>query len=58
MDIEIVPVAGIALNLALAALAMVYGLSAGGVIAQGCFVALTLAGLWLLINIIYYFIRR
>ena len=54
----LLPVAGIALNLALATLALVYGLSMGGVIAQGCLVALTLAGLWLLINVIYYFLRR
>jgi APA family basic amino acid/polyamine antiporter len=54
----LLPVAGITLNLALATLALVYGLGAGGVIAQGCLVALALAGLWLLINVIYYFIRR
>jgi APA family basic amino acid/polyamine antiporter len=54
----LLPVAGITLNLALAILALVYGLGAGGIIAQGCLVALALAGLWLLINVIYYFIRR
>jgi amino acid transporter len=54
----LLPVVGIILNLALASLALIYGLSAGGVIAQGCLVALSLAGLWLLVNIIYYFVRR
>jgi basic amino acid/polyamine antiporter, APA family len=54
----LLPAAGIALNLALAALALVFGISVGGVIAQGCLVALTFAGLWLVINVIYYFLRR
>jgi basic amino acid/polyamine antiporter, APA family len=54
----LLPVAGIALNLSLAALALFFGISVGGVIAQGCFIALTLTGLWLLINVIYYFIRK
>jgi amino acid transporter len=54
----LLPVAGIALNLALAVLALVFGLNTGGVIARGCLVALTVAGLWLLTNVIYYFIRR
>ncbi len=54
----LLPVAGITLNLALALLALVFGLSVGGVIAQGCLIALAVAGLWLLVNLIYYFIRK
>jgi APA family basic amino acid/polyamine antiporter len=54
----LLPVAGIILNLALGTLAMLYGLSVGGVIGLGCLIALSLAGVWLLANILYYFLRR
>ena len=54
----LLPVAGIALNLGLAIFALVFGLEAGNVISQACLVALGIAGLWLVLNIIYYFARR
>jgi APA family basic amino acid/polyamine antiporter len=54
----LLPAAGIILNLALAILAIIFGIGAGGVIAQGCLIALGLAGLWLVVNVIYYFLRR
>lgn len=54
----LLPAAGITLNLALATLALVFGLGAGGGIAEGCLIALTVAGVWLLLNVSYYFLRR
>ena len=54
----LLPAAGITLNLGMASLALIYGLGAGGIVAQGCLIALGLTGLWLIINVIYYFVRK
>jgi amino acid transporter len=54
----VLPSAGIILNLGLATLSFIFGIQTGGVIAQGCLVALSLAGIWLLVSILYYFLRR
>jgi amino acid transporter len=54
----LLPVLGIALNLALAILAFVFGIQAGGTIAQGGLIGLGLAGFWLIISALYYLFRR
>jgi len=54
----LLPVVGILLNLALAILALVFGIGAGGVIAQGGMIGLGLAGFWLIISVLYYLLRR
>jgi APA family basic amino acid/polyamine antiporter len=54
----LLPISGILLNLGLAIFALIFGIGAGGVIAQGCLVAIGISTLWLTINVIYYFIRR
>ena len=53
-----VPVLGLALNLFLALAAPLVALSAGGITAQAAMVALAVLGLWLVLSILYYFMRR
>jgi len=55
---SLLPLTGIVLNLGLAVFALFFGIGAGGVIAQGCLIALGILTLWLAINVTYYFIRR
>lgn len=54
----LLPGLGIILNLGLAIGSLAFGLAAGGVVAQACLVALGLAGLWLVVSLLYYFLRR
>ncbi len=54
----LLPILGLALNLTLAIAAPLIALAAGGLLAQSAWVALALAGLWLVMSMVYYFMRR
>lgn len=54
----LVPVIGFLVNVGTVILAAKIGFSAGGLISQASWVAWGLAGVWFIVSIIYYFLRR
>jgi amino acid transporter len=54
----VLPVTGIIANVGMAALAIYFGISTGGVAQQASLVALGMLGLWLLLNLVYFFFRK
>lgn len=54
----ILPILGLVANLGIVIATVVIGLGAGGVITQATLIAFSVAGVWLLISIAYYFFRR
>jgi basic amino acid/polyamine antiporter, APA family len=54
----ILPVIGLFVNVGIVIGAASIGLSAGGVITQACLVALGIAGVWLVVSVAYYFVKK
>jgi len=54
----LLPLVGLLINLGIIAAMTIIGLSAGGIVTQASQIALGLAGLWLIVSISYYFIKR
>ncbi|MBK9925261.1 MAG: APC family permease [Anaerolineales bacterium] len=54
----LLPIVGLLVNIGIVVAALGIGLSAGGITAQASTVALSIAGIWLLINIAYYFVKQ
>ncbi len=54
----LLPLIGILLNVSLVVLALAFGIGAGGTLAQGALIGIGLAFFWLLINGLYYLLRR
>ncbi|MEP6895141.1 MAG: hypothetical protein ABI986_05985, partial [Chloroflexota bacterium] len=54
----ILPFLGMLVNIVIVVSAAGIGLTAGGVITQATVIAFGLAGVWLLVNVGYYFVRR
>jgi len=54
----LLPILGLAINLILAVAAPLIAISTGGLLAQAAWVALGMAALWLVMSLIYYFMRR
>lgn len=52
------PIISIILNVGLAVLSITFGIAAGGMVAQGCLIALGIAGLWLIMSLAYYSLRK
>jgi APA family basic amino acid/polyamine antiporter len=52
------PVLGLVVNVGIAIGAAVIGLMYGGVVTQATMIALCLAGVWLIVNVAYFFVKR
>jgi APA family basic amino acid/polyamine antiporter len=54
----LLPLLGLALNLLLAIAAPIIAIAAGGLLATAAWVALSIAAIWLLVSMVYYFLRQ
>ncbi len=54
----VLPVIGLLINIGIVIAAAVIGLGAGGATTQASLIAFGLAGVWLLVSVAYYFVRR
>lgn len=54
----LLPLIGLVINIGIVVAAADLGFGAGGVVTQACFVAAGIAGVWLVVNMAYYFVKR